>query len=120
MEAVFASGLLEREVVYSSDIKRLCNSKKMTDHHTMRCAYGWADKRSACWEEDLAERIKEQDRKTLRCLYHPQQSRRISLHQRKSREKRCSVQIYCGVSEEEIYRQKKGINGNIGVGVILY
>lgn len=33
-----------REVVYSSDIKRVCNSKKVTDHHAMRCAYGWADK----------------------------------------------------------------------------
>lgn len=45
LEAVFASGLLEREVVYSLDIKKVCNSKKVTDHHAMRCAYGWADKR---------------------------------------------------------------------------
>ncbi len=35
IKAVFDSGLLEREVVYSPDIKRVCNSKKVTDHHAV-------------------------------------------------------------------------------------
>ncbi|MDE6949495.1 MAG: DNA topoisomerase 3 [Lachnospiraceae bacterium] len=35
IKAVFDSGLLKREVVYSPDIKRVCNSKKVTDHHAV-------------------------------------------------------------------------------------
>ena len=35
IKAVFDSGLLERGVVYSPDIKRVCNSKKVTDHHAV-------------------------------------------------------------------------------------
>lgn len=35
IKAVFDSGLFEREVVYSPDIKRICNSKKVTDHHAV-------------------------------------------------------------------------------------
>lgn len=100
-----------------------CLLRKEMRHDCKPChgryAHRWADKRFTCREEDPAERIEEQNRKILRCLYHPQRDRRIPLHQRRSREKRCPIQIYCGVPKEEIHRQKKGINDNIRVVVVL-
>lgn len=35
IKAVFDSGLLERKMVYSPDVKRVCDSKKVTDHHAV-------------------------------------------------------------------------------------
>ena len=35
IKTIFSSGLLEEKLVYSPDIGRVCNSKKVTDHHAI-------------------------------------------------------------------------------------